>query len=93
MSEYREIDPNEALRLAINEINNELTERFDGPLSERNVVAITTAIRKAGVAGFRIGAGQLMDAVEARTGSRFNFEVADQIGDPDAWAARYGGGS
>jgi hypothetical protein len=78
---------------ATQRIAEELGSRMSRGLSERESVAITTAILKGVVAGVRIGAAEVSaQAIEHGVKIHLNLDEVG-LGGLDPWLERYGAGA
>lgn len=82
---------------AIRPISEEMEARLEGDLSDRDMLAIRTAILKACAAGMHLGTVETTAQVieQAPAGATVNLNnspLADRLTQLDLWAAEYGDG-
>ncbi len=81
-----------ALEEAVAPIDAELRARLEHRPSERDWLAITTAIAKACVEGVRRGAGEFSEQVDEALPTDREVHWHLDLACNDLWAERYGGG-
>ena len=83
------MDENDQLRERANLIVEELAGRLDAELSPGDDCAVATAIRKALVIGFQVGAGHTAYVAHLH-GVRLDVNYLVEDFDHDEWAELYG---
>lgn len=100
MAESEEIDEIEQLATeAVAPIDEELRQRLGGELTDKDSLALESALLKAFVNGMRVGAGEVAERVIDRSAASAGFgarqqptakELEPELPRLDPWAERYG---
>lgn len=87
-------DMNKRVGAAIRPVAEEMEARLEGDFSDRDTLAIRTAILKACVAGMHLGTVETTaQVIEQAPGATINLTtspLADQLARLDLWADEYG---